>query len=500
MKQNTYPVRSQSIQQFFLDAPSLNKILIVPIDYAKETHTAQFCNGNGEFLLRKALDVYNTPKGADYLLKRISGTMKRYHIKKEQVILVSEEPPSYMVNFIHNSRLNQFMWARVNANEAKKLRDNMRASSDVIDLTGIANALISRKATEVRDLDLIYSNLKSAARARRKMVIMETAAKNRIHQTVDVLFPGFLCEKKSGLQPFTDASLWFMENGLSPLKIQRMKLDTITKNLKRFRIKDPQKKAAELKVYSTTVLLPPEEVIAYNQKSLKTKVSLLKEIQRSIVDEENEMARNLVQTPAFYLTSIPGQGVVLAGHITAELGDPAKWLPTANILSYGGVIPKHKQSGAQAIQTGKLPTKCNKILKDYLMQSGYQVGTKPLSILKLFTDETSHTLNEYFQQVESRGGCSRLATAHKYIKIARRLIKDERVYWPKEWMDPNNTDSTIDNLAYHKAMLKKIKQKWAQYDLSGIPDECNYLKREENAIAELAQFSHKLQDTLPDLD
>jgi len=68
MKKTIFPAKSQPIQEFFLNAPSLEKVLIIPVDYAKKSHTIQFCLGTGELLLKKALTIYNTPAGLDYLL------------------------------------------------------------------------------------------------------------------------------------------------------------------------------------------------------------------------------------------------------------------------------------------------------------------------------------------------------------------------------------------------------------------------------------------------
>ena len=150
MKKNIFPAKSQSIQELFSDAPSLETILIVPVDYAKKSHTVQFCLGTGDLLLKKALTIYNTPAGLDYFLKRIDKISSRYHIKRENVLIVSEEPPAYLINFIYSARARGFLWARVNPFEAKKFRQTLRASSDIIDLTGIAGAAINRKAVLVK--------------------------------------------------------------------------------------------------------------------------------------------------------------------------------------------------------------------------------------------------------------------------------------------------------------------------------------------------------------
>ena len=97
MKKNIFPTKSQSIQELFLNAPSLEKTLIVPVDYAKKSHTVQFCLGTGELLLKKALTIYNTPAGLDYILKRIDLITSRYHIKRENVLIVSKPSISFKI-------------------------------------------------------------------------------------------------------------------------------------------------------------------------------------------------------------------------------------------------------------------------------------------------------------------------------------------------------------------------------------------------------------------
>jgi transposase len=490
MTKNIFPVKSQLIQDFFTAAPSLDKVLIVAMDYAKKSHTVQFCRGNGELLLKKALTVYNTPKGLVFFHKQIEKTMKYHHIKKEQVLIVSEEPPLYLYNFIYRSRLNKFSWAKVNPAEAKKYRETLRASSDIIDLTGIAGATISRRAVPVQDIDPIYTTMKQAARARRRLVALETALKNRIHSCSDLLFPGFLNEEKSGISPFSAASLWLMRDKFSALKIRRMKLENLTKKLRLFRIQEPSKKALQLKQYANEVLEAPPEITIYKQTSLTAKITLLEEARRSIFVEENELARCLVQTPGFYLTSIPGIAIILAGCIVAELGNPADWLPLKNQVSYAGIVPRSKQTGGKEKEpsSGHLPPDCNHVLKDYLIQAAKSVGKNIQSILTEVNCNSAHTLYRYFQQVVNRKGHSRIATGKKIMKVMRRLVDENRIYLPEEWLDPNCTVSSEDNFIYHEKMLKSVQAKWSKYDLSEIPEEMNYLTSEKKILSELKSF------------
>ena len=95
--------------------------------------------------------------------------------------------------------------------------DNFQASSDSLDLLGIARCCLHRRGQSVRDLPKAYPNLRIATRDRDQLVRMRTAVSNRIHSYVDPLFPGFLSAGKSGLEPFSRASLALMEDRFSPV-------------------------------------------------------------------------------------------------------------------------------------------------------------------------------------------------------------------------------------------------------------------------------------------
>ena len=45
-----YAQQNQTLIKLFNDAPSLDKILCIPLDYAKLTNMALFCNGSGKVI------------------------------------------------------------------------------------------------------------------------------------------------------------------------------------------------------------------------------------------------------------------------------------------------------------------------------------------------------------------------------------------------------------------------------------------------------------------
>ncbi len=139
-KPSIYPDRSQELLALFEQAGNNSKVMCVPIDYAKKDHLVMFCNGYGE-VLRKPFSVKNSRDGVKYLLDQVSRSCRHRHIDPEHIFFGGEDVNSYAENFANTLRANGWLVANVNAHDAKKQRENLQASTDRIDLTGIATML-----------------------------------------------------------------------------------------------------------------------------------------------------------------------------------------------------------------------------------------------------------------------------------------------------------------------------------------------------------------------
>lgn len=181
-KKTTIPksvYRNQSIQirSIFEKASSSRKVLCVALDYAKEKHVALCCDGQGE-ILKKPFPVENNPAGVDFLCKEIQSTARRRKIKKETIFIGGEDEPSYVANFVAALSAKGYLVMRVNAREAKKQRENMLASTDNLDLLGIAKCLLSRRcspASSAEKTNPVYREIRELSRQRRSYVRQLTA-------------------------------------------------------------------------------------------------------------------------------------------------------------------------------------------------------------------------------------------------------------------------------------------------------------------------------------
>lgn len=497
MKMDIFPDRSQDARDILLTT-DLRKVLIVPIDFAKKSHVVQLVRGNGKYLKRRPLNIDNNSQGCQHLMEQVERCCAKYRIPKCNVLFGGEDPPEYVWNFILPIQMAGYTFVRVNAKEAKKHRTNTRAVSDTLALDGIAQVMMLNRSYDLRLRDELFGTMKMAERARRKLKKQETALKNRIHQDAFPLFPGLLSESESGLTPFGASCLNLMLRGCSVGRVKRMRTDTLARLLKEGRTRKAEEVAIRLKALANSALPPDPGIVLYLEKSLAAKARHMMTLRENLRLEENEMARCLVQTPGFLLTSIPGLGVVLAGGIVAEYGDTTRWRAPDNMASYAGIVCREHQTGGPDVAPvkGRLPIDANHHLKDQLLQATYHVGHNTHPAWRLLGLPGERRLLENYRDVELREGRSRLSTAKKLLKVAVAMVRDERIYLPHNALDPTVPDAMPAEqfVAYHRIVAEMLARKWKGYDLSGIPEECNRLRmflKEADTLAKHSQNKNK---------
>ena len=290
--------------------------------------------------LKKPFSVRNNPEGVEYLTDQVARSCHYRQISHKHVFFGGEDVGSYAENFVDTLRSGGWIVAGVNAHDAKKQRANLQASTDRLDLMGIASMLLNRRANCSPAQSGIYRNLRTVVRHRKKLVALSTEVKNRIHTVVDRLFPGFLDEKKSGICPFSEASLYLMEDRFSTRQIRRRKQHKLIEVLHRYGTKKPEDTAKKLQSYAGCVLNTPKDYISSFQLSLTQHVKHFRCLKDGIAQLEHEIAVWLAQTEGAFLTSIRGIGIVLAAGIAGEIGNPQNQKPVKNLVSYSGIIPQ----------------------------------------------------------------------------------------------------------------------------------------------------------------
>jgi len=412
---SVFDSQNLELRKLYEDAASPRAILCVALDYAKSKHLALCCDGNGD-ILKAPFPVRNNAEGIDFLVEQIEASARRRNIPKKHIFIGGEDEAPYVSNFISALRARGYLVVRVNAFEAQHNRNGRLASTDAIDLSGIARTMVSRRArTTTPPDDAVYVELREAARFRRILVRDLTAASNRIHAVVDQLFPGFLDHSRSRLTPFTEASLDLMAERFSTMEIARRKPAALAKFLHLRRVHDPEETAAAIIALAREALPPDPTRIAGLQRTLTGLVELHRCLKRNALDLRAESARMLATTPYALLTSLPGIGFVLAAGIAGELGPPEQLRSIESLCAYAGIVPRSYQTGGPdkpAVQ-GHVSNRCNRILKDWTVQSAQK--------LHLYgTPEIKDRITRW----NANGQHGIYAAAKRYLRLVRALTRN----------------------------------------------------------------------------
>ncbi len=473
-KRSIYGQQSQELMQIYEEAGTSKKVLVGAIDYAKKEHVVMLCNGNGDILC-KPFPVKNTPEGVEFMLTRMEKTCRYHKINPKHAFFGGEDCGSYTENFAESVRNRGWLVAGVNAQDAKKQRENIQASTDRLDLLGIAKMLINRCGNFMPSQSGVYRNMRTLVRHRRKLVYLSTEQRNRMHCLVDRLFPGFLNEKNSGLTPFHPPSLRIMKDHFSAKQIAKRKRSSLAGIISRAGGQHSDEVAAKLKNYATTVLNAAPEYVHTMQLSLTSHVALYQCLQDNIDALERETALLLAQTPGAFLMTVKGIGMVLAAGVASEIGNPATQKPVNNLVSYAGIIPRVYQSGGPDSEAhiGSVSKRCNKILKDYIVQSASHIGLH--GVIDLMEDH---------HRRDSAGQHANFGIARRYLRIGMHLMRNYTIYLPPELR--GSKVSTEARAEYYQIFWPYLLDKWQKYGATKVafaPE--NPLGQWRNMIQEL---------------
>jgi transposase len=326
----------------------------------------------------------------------------------------------------------------------------MQASSDELDLLGIAKLLINRRGATAGGEPGAERALRTLTRHRKAQVRLRTATGNRIHQIVDQLFPGFLDEKLSGIPPFSEASLWLMQDRFSPAQIASRQDKALLRQLKSKGLQHAEAAIGKLKGYARKVLAHPPELTGLMQTSLASEINLYRCLGTNIDQVGREIAQQLAKTPGAMLTTIRGIGITLAAGSAAEIGPPDSQPSVRRLGSYAGIVPRTKQTGGpeKGAKTGRVSRRCNHILKDYIVQCGNHLGQHGPADLK--EDHRRRGANKQHAD---------FGMARRFLRMGLRLMRNGEAYVPPELRE----GATLEELqTYYLQLWPKLLDKWVK--------------------------------------
>ena len=244
----------------------------------------------------------------------------------------------------------------------------------------------------------------------------------------------------------------------------------------------PENTAAKLQEYAVRVLNTPDEYIITLQLSLVQHVKHFRCLQDSINQLENEIAVWLAQTQGAFLTTVRGIGIVLAAGVSAEIGNPYEQKPLNNLVSYSGIIPRVKQTGGSEgkTRTGKVAKRCNRILKDYVVQSALHMGL-----------HGPEDLMADYKRREVAGQHADFGIGRRYLRMAMCLMQTSQIYMPQRL---RNTEVKPEERAgYYLMTWPSLREKWNKAGaLEAAFEKDRPLGQWRNMVQELYEIKLKL--------
>lgn len=485
-----YRNQCPQLQQLFTQAGSLERVIVVAFDFARDTHMALLCNGLGQQLL-KPFAVHNNAAGVEHLNQRLRALCKRQRVDPTHVFMGGEDDPPYAQNFLWALHAD-WLVLRVNAWLAKQQRENLQASSDKLDLLGIAKVLLNRQATPVFATEALADPsplLKTLGRDRDAIVRDQTRLANRIHAHVKILFPGFLSEKSDNpLEAFSHASLALMEaDDFNAATYARKQNAPLARRLKKLRCRQCENQAAQLIARAKDALHPPPHLVEPRQQALQQLVGLWRAHQQAAAQLEQQQARHLARSPAALLTSLPGLGVVSAAALAGELGPPQHLRTRARMSSYAGIVPGSDQTGGPESppQTKGVKHRCNHRLKNHLVRTALRMGEL------LGPPE----IRAHYRRLKDAGQHAPFIHARKLLGLAKALMQKGVIWLPQHLREGAQGDEDSRQkyrLQMYEHLLEywpKLCAKWKAHHARGLalqPE--NPLGQWREAIEQLYQI------------
>ncbi len=476
MNKSIFQRKNQDIVDLFESAEHPKKVACVAIDYAKGTHVALICDGEGK-RLKAAFPVENNADGLAYITECVNRICKKRHISHNHVFFGGEACGTYALNFIHAIEQRGFLVISVDPKEAKDQRASFQASTDKLDLLGIAKVLLSMRGSSDSVSAESERQLRNVTRHRADLVVSKTAVSNRIHSIVDQLFPNFLDESKSGIPAFSETSLWLMEDRFSPRQIKSRKLSTTVQNARKHGLKQPDGCIKMLQEHVCSVLQPVPEWVGTLQTTLHHEVQLYRKLLLCIEQADKEVALHLACVPAAMMTTIKGIGITLAAGVGAEIGSPEKQPAIRRLTSYCGIIPRVKQTGGPDGEPryGKVSRRCNHVLKNFIVQCGNHAGQHGPAELK-----------EDHRRRGANGQHADFGMARRVLRISMRLMLDTQAYVPPALRERADKEELA---TYYLKAWERMRRIWQKSGALEVAfDSKNPLGKWRDCIQELYEI------------
>jgi len=396
--------------------------LIIGIDIGSLFHSVVFQNKEG-YILDKIEKIYNTRKGFNYLDNRIELLIKKHELKE---IHIGFEPTgNYWKNIIyhlHNKGHNVHFIRTTAIKSQRELDESSPSKNDIRDANLLATLVREGKFIDSKLQFGVYKNLRDVGKMRAKIMVMKTSMICRLRMLVQLYFPELLdlfwaidsvgfwrllkqVQFPSDLKEINDDEL---KNILQVRGLRKNRLEKMIESLKRASINSIGLQSNDFDRFNILNCIESLELFHKQLKEIKIKME------------------ELLNKTEYWelLKSIKGVGVVTAGTLLGELGDPSNFKAASSIIKFAGMDPKEKSSGKYK---GKV-----KISKKgrYLMRTIIYF----ISMRLIYRDEGFKAYYNYKINTRSATGKylekreALMAVGIKFIRVLFAMFRDKKKY------------------------------------------------------------------------
>lgn len=424
---------------------SLDQIVIVAIDAAKNHPKALVCNYFGDIIedsfffainsigLKKLVNKIRKSARTCNALRILIGVESSGHYHKEVVrYLESQGHPVTIINAYTTSeeRSSALNWAK----------------TDDLDLAAIAKVIMQNKGTESKLPSGIYDKLLTTTRARRSEVRKRSALQVEIRQLMDVIWPGFQgipqikdgkpCIEKIFCDFWGQASCFIMRNYPLPQQILTLETKGLQELSKKHSLKIRRTSIEKLVYAAKIAVIKSPEVLEIELFNLQLKLDDWEQANQKVLIFEQKIEELFVQTPGVILLSVPEIGVTTAANFTAEVGPAEQYTNAGQIIKKAGTNSLVTQTGGGDPVYGQISKQGNPRLREVIRNIGYN----------LTTGKTNLYFKAFAKRLKNKGKRNNtvyIAVGNKFIRVAYAMLRDKKLFSPLTWDGPNLTKEII---------------------------------------------------------
>lgn len=376
--------------------------VFVGIDVAKDKHDCFIKNSKGKVLA----DVFTIPNNIDgfnHLYSKIK-SVSRNLSKVKAGLEATGHYGCNLLGFLKNKGIKTVVINPLYTSLSRKGASIRKTKTDKTDARTIANILISDVSPEPCSDTLYYNeNLKSLTRYRFDRVSERAKLKVSVSRLVTVLFPELekLVSTIHGKAVYTMLTEFPGAKKIAAANLNHLTSLLNKNSMGRFK----SEKAHEIREAARRSIGSDSSA---KSLELKHTISLIRELDKQIVEIEAEINEIISVSPPVLLT-VPGIGKNLGAMITAEIGDFSRFKNPDKLLAFAGCSPSTYQSGKLYSSHAKMEKRGSKYLRYALFNAAKQVCTY------------EPTFAAYLEKKLSEGKHYYVAVSHAVKKLVRLL-------------------------------------------------------------------------------